>query len=116
MKALRILIVDDDALISGLLAEALETEGHVVCGIEATESGTVSAAGRERPDLIIIDVTLATGDGVRAIEQIHRTGPVPHVLISGKRVSSGYEVLLKPFHIADLLVAMDRALAPAGIG
>ncbi len=115
MKALRILIVDDDALIFGLLAKTLEAEGHVICGIEATESGAVSAAVRERPDLIIIDVTLATGDGVRAIERIHRTGPVPHVLTSGEKFSSGYELLLKPFRIADLFVAMGRALAPAGV-
>jgi len=48
-------------MISGLLAETLEAEGPVVCGIEATEGGAVSAAARERPDLIIINH--GTNDG-----------------------------------------------------
>ena len=115
MRTPRILIVDDDAMISGLLAETLEAEGPVVCGIEATEGGAVSAAARERPNLIIINVALAAGDDVRVIEQIHHAGPVPHVFISGERVSSGRQLLLKPFRKADLLVAMDHALAPAGV-
>ena len=37
MRPLRILLVDDDAMIGTLLAELLDEMGHVVCGIEATE-------------------------------------------------------------------------------
>ncbi len=112
-RTLRILIVDDDAVLSGLLAETLDSRGHVICGIEATEDGAVQAAARERPDLIIVDVSLALGSGIRAIEQIQRLGPVPHVFMSGERLRLASEVLLKPFRIGELLLAIDHALSAA---
>ena len=39
MNALRALIVEDDAMIAGLLAETLEGLGHGVCAVET--NGTV---------------------------------------------------------------------------
>ncbi len=36
MKALRTLIVEDDAMIGGLLAETLEGLGHSVCAVETS--------------------------------------------------------------------------------
>lgn len=113
MKAPRILIVDDDAVIGMLMAEILETEGFVICGVETTEPGAVSAAMRERPDLVIIDQVLGTGSGVRAIEEIVRDSPVPYVLISGMVGARTRKVLLKPFRKVDLLQAMAQALASA---
>ena len=41
MKALQILVVEDDSLIAMLLAETLAEMGHGVCGVEATERGAV---------------------------------------------------------------------------
>ena len=113
MNTLRILIVDDDAMICRLLAETLVANGHVICGIETTEPGAVRAAEREAPDFIIIDLDLAAGSGLRAIEQILRNGPVAHVFISGNRMPPATHALLKPFRPAELLHAMDRALADA---
>ena len=39
MKALQILLVEDDSLIAMLLLETLAEMGHGVCAVEATESG-----------------------------------------------------------------------------
>ena len=52
MRPLRILLVDDDAMIGTLLAELLDEMGHVVCGIEATEFWRRSggASRQARPD------------------------------------------------------------------
>jgi DNA-binding response OmpR family regulator len=44
MKALRILVVEDDVMIGGLLAETLEDLGHVVCGVETNAANAVAAA------------------------------------------------------------------------
>ena len=59
MKALRTLIVEDDAMIGGLLAETLEGLGHAVCALETNVTNAVAAASRWRPDLMIVDVGLA---------------------------------------------------------
>ena len=43
MKALRTLIVDDDAMIGELLAETLEGLGHAVCALENNVANAVAA-------------------------------------------------------------------------
>ena len=60
MTALRVLVVEDDALIGALLAEMLAGMGHDVCGIEATEAAAVSAEARCRPHDRRNDMTGAT--------------------------------------------------------
>ena len=67
------------------------------------------AAAREKPDMIVIDVLLGNGSGVRAMARIGRTGAVPHVFISGGILPRGIEALLKPFRETELLDAIDRA-------
>jgi DNA-binding response OmpR family regulator len=118
MKALRVLVVEDDAMIADLLAEMLEALGHDVCAIEATEAAAVTAAARYRPDLMIVDARLGTGSGVSAVEEILRTGFVPHLFFSGniskvKTLRPGAVVLQKPFRQAELTLAIQRALDAA---
>ena len=69
MRALRVLVVEDNAIIGMLLAEVLAGMGHDVCAIEATEADAVTAAARCRPDLMIVDVQLGDGSGAFAIEK-----------------------------------------------
>src|ERR1700719_4544619 len=58
MKALRVLVIEDDALIAMLLSELLAGMGHDVCATAATEADAVTAATRHRPDLMIVDARL----------------------------------------------------------
>ena len=44
MARIRVMIVEDDKTIAGLLAELIEAFGHEVCAIESSESGAVAAA------------------------------------------------------------------------
>jgi CheY-like chemotaxis protein len=120
MKALRVLVVEDDALIGMLLAEMLAGIGHDVCAIEATEANAVAAAVRYQPELLIVDARLREGSGVGTVEQILRTGFVPHVFVSGgalraQSLTPGAVVIQKPFNESQLLQAIQRALgiAPA---
>ena len=83
MKALRILVVEDDVMIGGLLAETLEDLGHVVCAVETNAANAVAAAARHHPDLMIVDVGLGEASGVAAVKEILRSGFVPHVFATG---------------------------------
>jgi CheY-like chemotaxis protein len=119
MTALRVLVVEDDAVIGALLAEMLEGMGHDVCAVEATEADAVTAAARWRPDLMIVDVRLGEGSGVSAVDEIHRAGPVPHVFVSAdisrlRALRPGAAIIQKPYREADLARVIRRALdAPA---
>jgi two-component system, response regulator PdtaR len=116
MIALRTLIVEDDAMIGGLLAETLEGLGHSVCAVETRVADAVSAASRWRPDLMIVDVGHGQASGIAAVKEILRSGFVPHVFITGDAVrgmSLGPDTVLirKPFRTSDLDRAIQRALA-----
>ena len=118
MKALRVLVVEDDALIAMLLGELLAGMGHDVCATAATEAEAVIAANRYGPDLMIVDAGLGRGSGVSAVEEICRVEPLAHLFISGdaERVrlrQPDAVVVRKPFREAELARAIDLALAVA---
>jgi DNA-binding response OmpR family regulator len=120
MKALRVLVVEDDAIIGMLLADMLAEMGHSVCAIEVTEADAVAAALRYRPDLMIVDAWLGNGSGVSAVEEIHRTESISHIFVSGD--GSGVTglrpdavVVQKPFGESDLAQAIQRALATPAV-
>ena len=73
MKALRTLVVEDDAIIGGLLAETLEGLGHTVCAVETNVAEAVGAASHWRPDLMIVDVGLGEASGLLAVKEILRS-------------------------------------------
>ncbi len=116
MKALRVLVVDDDAIIAALLGDMFAGMGHDVCAIERTEAGAVAAAARCKPDLMIVDARLGEGSGESAVEEILRVDFVPHIFISGnisevEAHKPDAVVIRKPFKEADLVRAMQRAFA-----
>ena len=118
MKAARVLVMEDDRMIGTLLGEMLAGMGHAVCATETTEAGAVTAAVRCRPDLMIVDVRLGSGSGVRATDEIQRGGSVPHVFVSGdiSAVTAhrpGAVAIQKPFHAAELARAIQRVLSAA---
>jgi CheY-like chemotaxis protein len=120
MKQLRILVVDDDALIAEMLAETLVGMGYDVRAIEGTERDTVASALRCKPDLMIVDMCLGDGSGVAAVEQIHRNGPIPHIFVSAdtkslRALNSAAVVLQKPYREADLARAIQRTLGPPAV-
>jgi len=120
MNALRVLLVEDDALIGMLLADMLTGVGHKVCEIAVTEAEAVAAAAEHRPDLMIVDVGLGKGSGVAAMEEILRGWYVPHLYMTGNVARIGAlrqhaVVLEKPFREPALLLAMQCAMDVAAI-
>jgi CheY-like chemotaxis protein len=114
--ALRILVIEDNALIAMLLEATLSDMGYAVCAVEATETGAVAAAALQRPDLLIVDAGLSEGSGVSAVDRILRDGFVPHVFVSGadlkpEMLDSRAVRLTKPYDQRALVSAIQRALA-----
>jgi two-component system, response regulator PdtaR len=116
LTGLNILVVEDDALLGMLLAELLETMGHRVCAIEATEDGAVRAAAACLPDLMILDGRLASGSGVGAARQICATRATAYIFVSGDSaniISTDRDAVTieKPYGERALASAIDRAMA-----
>ncbi|WP_332771499.1 response regulator [Phenylobacterium sp.] len=69
-QALRVLIVEDEAIVAMSLESLIEDFGFEVCAIAATGAQAVALATSLRPDLILMDVNLiGEMDGVEAARQ-----------------------------------------------
>jgi two-component system, response regulator PdtaR len=113
MKVLRVLLVEDDVLIAMLLTEMMRSMGHNIVAIATTERAAIEAAGRYKPDLMIVDARLSEGSGISAVQTILRAGPMPHVFISGglvNRPPPDAVMLRKPFTENELVQAVRRAV------
>lgn len=120
MNGLRVLVMEDEAIIAMLFGDLLEGMGHHVCATAATESDGVAAAARCKPDLMIVDVHLGKGSGLAAVAEILRWGFIPHVFVSGDSARAlslkpGAVAIQKPFMEADLGRAIARALDAAPV-
>jgi CheY-like chemotaxis protein len=116
MNALRILVVEDEAMIAMLMTEVLSDMGHEVCAVAATEDDAVEAALLHKPCLMIVDAHLREGSGVAAVDTIMQTMFIPHIFVSGARIrrrSPEVITLQKPFRETELVLAIGRALATA---
>jgi CheY-like chemotaxis protein len=115
MRTLRVLVIEDDALIAMLLAEVLSDLGHTVCATAATPAEAIAAASQEGPDLVLSDVKLRSGSGIDAVEEILRSRPVPCMFMTGDTVGLHLRLpdavaIRKPFSSATLAKAMAKAL------
>lgn len=121
-KPLRILIVEDEAIVAMSLGAVLEQFGHEVAGTVATGRGAISEAARLEPDLVLMDVRLADGvDGVSAAKQILAERPVALVFITAysdqatvERIRElGADVLSKPVGAEALRKTIEAARHPS---
>lgn len=113
-QGLRIVIVEDDALIAMDLADLLIGMGHDVCAIACTEVEAVAAAIRCEPNLMIVDGKLAEGSGVSAMRQILARGFIPHLYITGDPLqilglAQDAVVIAKPFNMQGLANGIAKA-------
>lgn len=118
IRPLRLLIVEDEALAAEAVGMAAMDLGHIVCGTARTEEEAVAIAGRERPDVALMDVRLAGGDGIEAARRLRANYGIRSIFLSGyanhaimARITETYPlgVVNKPYSLAQLKLALDLA-------
>lgn len=113
MTAPRILVVEDDPSVRGLLKTLLESEGYDVSVASDGLAGLVKAASQQ-PQLILLDVMMPDLGGLRVLEELRadpRLRAVPVLVVTGRqdavprlREQLGEDcVFLKPFVVTELL-------------
>jgi DNA-binding response OmpR family regulator len=111
----KVLVVEDNLEVSALFAVALKDFAHYQVISAATGTEGISLLELHRPDLALVDLQLP---GVQGIEVGERALAlrVPIVLMTGDfsaslKLSEGrIPHLRKPFHITELLAAVDEQL------
>jgi DNA-binding NarL/FixJ family response regulator len=89
--SVRVLLVDDHAVLRQSLAEALTSEPDLeVVGEAADGIAAVEAAQKLRPDVIIIDIVLPRLNGIEATRRIKQDLPDVQIIGLSAYPSSGY--------------------------
>lgn len=123
--AKHILIVDDDALMRRSLAFNLEQAGYRASTAESAETA-LAQARLERPDMVLLDISLPVMDGLDAMRQLKDQFDLPVIFLTARRREldealglelGGDDYITKPFdfnvlvaHIKAVLRRFDRSV------
>lgn len=115
---MKILLIEDDPLISDWLSARLKTEGHVCEQAHTAEQGLQAMQAAEH-DLVILDRMLPDADGLALFKRMSGRKHPPVIILSAldssaERVSGlqagADDYLGKPFAFAELLLRMELVL------
>jgi DNA-binding NtrC family response regulator len=120
MTASRILVVDDEADIRGLLKEILSEEGYDV-DVAADATQARSSRASQVPDLVLLDIWMPDTDGITLLREWSMTDgyDCPVVMMSGHGTVEtaveatrlgAFDFVEKPLSLTKLLRTVERAL------
>jgi DNA-binding response OmpR family regulator len=109
----KVLVVEDDPSVRGLLHTLLTGEGYEVATASDGLAGLVKASSA-KPDLMLLDLMMPDLGGVRVLEELRgdpSLADVPVIVVTGKleavpslRALLGEDnVFVKPFGVSELL-------------
>lgn len=114
----RVLVVDDEVAILRFLKPALEANGYEMSST-ATIADAVKRVAADAPDLVLLDLGLADGDGKDVIRRVREWSDVPIIVLSARdreteKIDSldlgADDYVNKPFNVGELMARMRTAL------
>jgi DNA-binding response OmpR family regulator len=122
MKRARVLVVDDDADIRGLLRELLGRAGYDVAEGANGRDGLRTLYSTS-PDLVLLDVSMPELDGWQTLERIRDVSDVPVIMLTARVAelekvrglkAGADDYVTKPFGRQELLARVEAHLRRVG--
>ncbi|MBQ4470000.1 MAG: chemotaxis response regulator protein-glutamate methylesterase [Synergistaceae bacterium] len=82
-KKIRVLVVDDSALMRQFISDILNSDPRIeVAGTARDGKDALKQIQLVRPDIVTMDVEMPNMSGLQALEEIMRTNPLPVIMVS----------------------------------
>ncbi len=81
--SLRLLVVDDDTIFSGMLRKYLESEG---CSVDVACNGNqaIRILGEEAFDLMVLDIMMPELTGIEVLKRLRPDNPIPVIMLTAR--------------------------------
>ena len=119
----KILVVDDDPILAELVSYVLKAEGYEpIVAIDGPDG--VAKFVAEKPDLVVLDVTMPRMDGFEVCERLRKLSDTPIIMVTGQgqedHMVRGLDLgaddyVVKPFQIKPLMARVRANLRRAAI-
>jgi CheY-like chemotaxis protein len=116
LHGLRVLVVEDESIVSFLLEDMLSELGCRVTGLASNVRQALAMLAREKPDAAVLDVNLRGEMAFPIAEQL-QSNAIPFVFATGYGFPGIPErwqqcpVVQKPFRLTELASALEAAVA-----
>jgi len=116
-----VLLVEDDAMVSGWVRMSLEGSELRVAGVAVSAAEALDLIGRRHADVFLVDYRLPDGRGTELVKELRRRGIAAPVVLMTANAERGFNesardagaqgTVLKTGHAEELLSTLRRALA-----
>ncbi|MDD1661341.1 MAG: response regulator [Methanomicrobiales archaeon] len=116
----KILVVDDEAIITMQLEERLSALGYEVAGMAASGEDSIEKARRLTPDIVLMDIVMpGKMNGIEAAKQITEEMGIPVIFVTSyaddaiiekAKAARPYGYIVKPFNELEIKAAIEIAL------
>lgn len=114
----QILVIEDDPAIRNVVRVLLQAEQYRVIEAATAARAEIEARGH-KPDLLLVDLGLPDGDGLKVIQRVREWSQVPIIVLSartleGQKIAAldagADDYVTKPFSAPELLARVRAAL------
>ncbi len=120
MSSIRILLVEDEAILAMEMSETLEMEGYEVVGTAADGRRALEIFREAQVDLLLCDINIkGDWDGIETVQHLMAVRPVPVIYLTAfsdadtiQRAKSTYPAayIPKPYNLTSLRISIEMAI------